>query len=89
MQVLTPALVAEEINVRWDSIYFFHLYRKLRTNIATKIKSEFQPQKSLVFHFDGKLLPSIDGSGRSDRLAITGINTEINTGDPGDHLDLH
>lgn len=44
--------------------------RKIHKEVATSIKEQFAPSAPLVVHWDSKLLPSLTGKQKEDRLAI-------------------
>lgn len=72
----------DELNLSHHTIH--RARNKFRTNIVRKLKSDLQVAKCLVLHWDGKLLPNNERSGKIERLPIvvTGLNTEQLLGVP-------
>lgn len=57
---------------------------EFREKMASQLKTELKASKYLELHWDGKLLPRVDGDGKIDRLPIvvTGYETEQLLGAP-------
>lgn len=57
---------------------------EFRTKFAAQLKENLKSAEILVVHWDGKILPKVDGEGRVERLpvVITGSNTEQLLGAP-------
>lgn len=71
-----------EINLSHSTIHKSR--KKLRSNIVRKLKKDLHVAQFLVLHWDGKLLPNNERSGKIERLPIvvTGLNTEQLLGVP-------
>lgn len=66
--LLALGLNPKEYNVSAASIR--NRRKKIRKHIAYSVKDNFEVSTGAVVHFDGKLMESITGSGKEDRLAI-------------------
>jgi hypothetical protein len=81
VQIIAPVIQATGHNIEHFSISRSSIRRyrqKNRLEFSLKLKSEFNPQKPLVLHWDGKLMQDLTGDNKVDRLPIivSGSGTE-------------
>jgi hypothetical protein len=81
VQILAPIIKATgedigDISINRSSIRRYR--QKHRAIVSLKLKSEFNPHKPLVLHWDGKLMQDLTGDEKVDRLPIivSGSGTE-------------
>lgn len=73
VQIIAPIIHASGENLEEYSINRSSLRRyrqKHRSEVSSLLKSEFNPQKPLVLHWDGKLMADLTGDEKVDRLPI-------------------
>jgi hypothetical protein len=72
MHIVAPALKAVGVDLSDVSLSTTSIYvarKKGRDTIDKQVRKDFKPNTPLVAHFDGKLLPNIEG-GVSDRMPV-------------------
>ena len=86
MMIVTPALAAAGIDVNQLSLSRSSLMEARytsRESLASTVRQDFQPSVPLVAHFDGKLLPYVDGTKRDCLpIVVSGLDIEKLLGIP-------
>ena len=83
MMIMTPALAAAGVDVSQLSLSRTSLMEARNETLAATVRHNFQPTVPLVAHFDGKLLPHLDGTKRDCLpIVVSGLDVEKLLGIP-------
>ena len=86
MMIVTPALAAAGVDVTQISLSRSSLMEarnSARESLAANVRQNFKPAVPLVAHFDGKLLPDLDGIKRDCMpVVVSGLDVEKLLGMP-------